>query len=141
MTGSARLDLPGPLADTLIAEARTAHGFEVCGFIAVTTDGTTARYAIANRAPRPADRFDMDAAEQIAAFKQMREAGETLIAIYHSHPRGEAVPSAHDVQGHSYPDVAALIVAPEARAATLRAWDMSHTPPTELDIVWQQTRR
>ncbi|HET7315439.1 M67 family metallopeptidase [Salinisphaera sp.] len=134
-----RLTLPHALGAALVDEARDAGGFEICGFIAAAAGGDNkpiVRYPIANRAARAADRFDMDAAEQVAAFKRMRERGETLIAIYHSHPIGEAEPSTHDRRGHSYPDAAAVIAAPNARAAPIRAWRMTAAAPKEIAIAW-----
>lgn len=133
----ARLTLPSALGDALLDEARGAGAVEICGLIAAGEAHAPVRYPIANRAARAADRFDMDAADQIAAFKTIREAGQTLVAIYHSHPRGEAEPSIHDRRGHSYPEALALIVAPAAvRAARIRAWAMQASAPVEVTIDW-----
>ena len=132
-----RLVLPRSLGDRLLDEAGRAPDSEICGLIAAGSDALPVRYPIANRAIRAADRFDMDFADQIAAFKTMREAGETLLAIYHSHPQGEAEPSIHDRRGHSYPDALALIVAPNAaRADMIRAWAMQTEVPREVAINW-----
>ncbi|KEZ79087.1 Mov34/MPN/PAD-1 family protein [Salinisphaera hydrothermalis] len=133
----AELILPRGLGDSLLDEARRAGTVEICGLIAASDGQAPVRYPIANRAARAADRFDMDAAGQIAAFKAMREAGETLLAIYHSHPHGEAEPSMHDRHGHSYPDALGLIIAPAAvRAAAIRAWAMQTGAPAEVAINW-----
>ena len=140
-TRAGPLTLPERLGDTLLEEARRAPGMELCGLIASGGDATVVRYAIANRAARAADRFDMDPADQIAAFKRMRERRETLIAIYHSHPVGEAEPSIHDQRGHSYPDAMAVIVAPAARSGdTIRAWDLANEMPLERPIAWTDGR-
>jgi proteasome lid subunit RPN8/RPN11 len=47
----------------------------------------------------------------------MREAGEELVAIYHSHPDGPAAPSLTDVVEHEYPGVLYLIVSLATRDA------------------------
>lgn len=135
MNRPAPLQLSTNLARSLVAEAR-ANDFEICGFITEAA-GVYVRYSIANQAARPVDRFDMDTAEQIAAFKRMRQNALALRAIYHSHPTGEATPSIHDRQGHNYPDTAALIVAPRAEADAVRAWRLISDAATELDIEWQ----
>lgn len=135
----AELTLPRALGDALLDDARRAGTVEVCGLLAAGEDHGPVRYPIANRAVRASDRFDMDAADQIAAFKAMREAGERLLAIYHSHPQGEAEPSIHDRHGHSYPDALALIVAPAARAARIRAWAMQAEVASEVAINWLAT--
>lgn len=131
--------LPKRLAMALLADAEAAGDLEICGFIAETA-GTFTRYAVANRAAQPAARFDMDPADQIAAFKRMRCAGQTLLAIYHSHPSGEATPSVHDRQGHSYPDVAALLLAAQASGQCIRAWQLAETTATEIGIDWVEAR-
>ena len=40
----------------------------------------------------------------------MRDNGEELKAIYHSHPEAPAQPSLDDIRQHEYPDVLYLIV-------------------------------
>ena len=46
----------------------------------------------------------------IDALRAMRENGEILRAIYHSHPEAPAQPSLEDIQQSEYPDVLYLIV-------------------------------
>lgn len=136
MSCSASLCLPTGLGRALLAEARAANGYEICGFIAADTS-IYRRYAVTNRAARSSDRFAMDPADQIAAFKRMRQNSQTLRAIYHSHPAGEATPSIHDRQGHNYPETAALIMAPWAQAEAVRAWRLTPDTAVELAIEWQ----
>ena len=45
-------------------------------------------------------------------MRQMREDGDELLAIYHSHPNSPPVPSLTDIQQHEYPDVLYLIISP-----------------------------
>lgn len=127
-TTEASLRLTHAICQALIAQARAAEDREICGFLACTSDrhGPITRYVIHNRACQAASRFEMDPAQQIAAFRAMRERGEQLIAIYHSHPTSPAIPSAHDLAGHSYPGVAALIISPHAAPdQRLRAWALN----------------
>ena len=48
---------------------------------------------------------------QIAAMSAMRQCGERLLGIYHSHPTTAAKPSARDVDGAAYSGTAYLIIA------------------------------
>lgn len=133
------LSLPQWLGDELVAAARDQPQQEICGFIAAVPgeSGTTRRYPIHNHASDARQRFDMDAGEQIAAFKAMRSRGETLRAIYHSHPSAPALPSAQDLAGHSYPAVAALIISPAAPAdQTIRAWAFNGDQPAPIRLLW-----
>lgn len=130
------LSLPHGLGERLVTEARATPDIEICGFLARGDDGLI-RHIITNRSERLADRFDMDPAEQIAAFRRMRERQARLIAIYHSHPVGEAVPSRHDICGHSYPQATALIIAPRALSGPcLRAWRLDAAGAKELELTW-----
>jgi proteasome lid subunit RPN8/RPN11 len=52
--------------------------------------------ACANVAAEPARAFEIDPAALFAAYRRMRGGGPRPIGHYHSHPSGEAVPSARD---------------------------------------------
>ena len=59
---------------------------------------------------QPQQRFQLDAAQQISAMAKMRDQGEELFAIYHSHPTAPATPSITDLELASYPDALYLII-------------------------------
>ena len=80
---------------------------EACGLLAGASDEARVVYPIANALRSPV-RFRMDPREQLAAFKQIEAAGLDLVAIFHSHPNGPAVPSPTDIDESAYP-VANLI--------------------------------
>ena len=52
----------------------------------------------------------IDPKEQFVAFKDMRNQGTELVAIYHSHPHSKAYPSATDVRLAYYPEAVYLLV-------------------------------
>ena len=54
--------------------------------------------------------FAMDPARQIDAQRRMRERGEELFGIYHSHPHSPAQPSATDLEQAGYPEALYIIV-------------------------------
>lgn len=133
------LNCPRGLANILLEEAAQAGKIEICGFVAASGN-TFVRYAILNRSPCPSQRFEMDPEEQIAAFRHIRNANQTLTAIYHSHPGGEATPSMLDRRGHSYPNAAALLLAPHAVERPLRAWHLTPDTATEIQIKYTNAR-
>jgi len=94
----------------LLHYAQLSPEAEICGLIGSQNGLPCTCYPISNRADMPAQRFLMDASEQIAAMANMREAGEDLFAIYHSHPKTPAEPSPTDIAWANYPEALYLII-------------------------------
>ena len=102
--------IPRTIVNQILSHAQRSPECEVCGLISAA-DGEPKRvYPVANAASRPGELFRMDPKGQIDAMRSMREADETLFAIYHSHPCAPAMPSARDLEEISYPEVLYLIV-------------------------------
>lgn len=105
-----QVTLPRTLVNKILTHAQHSPESEVCGLIAAR-DGLPERlYPVANVADTPRTLFAMDPAAQIEAMRQMREAGEDLFAIYHSHPHAPARPSPRDLAEAAYPEALYLIV-------------------------------
>lgn len=69
-----------------------------------------------------------------AAQRQMRERGEELLAIYHSHPRSaEPTPSETDVRLAYYPNAVYLIVGLAGPQPVIRAFRIS-----EREERWEE---
>lgn len=73
-------------------------------------------------AESPRTRYLMAPRDQLAAFRSMDEAGEDLLAIYHSHPATEPRPSATDVAEARYPDAVYVLVSLRGAEPELAAW-------------------
>lgn len=104
------LTLPRPLVNFLLAQAQLSPEAEICGLIGGTAGRAQHCYPVNNSATRPEQRYVMDPKGQIDALRQMRNCGEDLIAIYHSHPHTAATPSLIDLQEAQYPDTPCLII-------------------------------
>lgn len=104
------LRLPRRIVNDLLDHARACPGQEVCGLISARDGATLRAIPVANAAPHPEYRYAMDPAALIAALREMRKAGEELLAIYHSHPASPAAPSTIDIAEAGYPDAVYLIV-------------------------------
>ena len=109
-----RAELPSALADALRAAAGAAYPNECCGLLEGMRTGNVfhvqALHPARNLAAR-SDRFEIDAADHIAAQKAARANGRTIIGCYHSHPDGAARPSDTDRMGAAQDDFLWLIVA------------------------------
>ena len=95
----------------MIGHAKSAYPQEGCGLIAgVRPSLIGVRLIPMTNIAQSAVEFEMDPAELIRTLRDLRGAGEELVAIYHSHPHGPARPSNMDVQQAHYPEAAHLIV-------------------------------
>ncbi|MCQ8106276.1 M67 family metallopeptidase [Methylomonas sp. SURF-2] len=103
--------LPRKLTNQLLHLAQLSPEAEVCGLVGADENGTPSTcYPVGNNAANPQNRFSLEPGQQIAAMKQMRDKGQTLFAIYHSHPAAPAEPSAADIEQAAYPDALHLII-------------------------------
>ncbi|HFE38780.1 MAG TPA: M67 family peptidase [Gammaproteobacteria bacterium] len=102
--------LPIRLVNQILAYAQNQSDEEICGLIAARDGRVSTIYPVPNVSAKPERLFSMDAKAQIDAMRSMRENGEQLFAIYHSHPHGSAYPSATDLKEAQYPDVVYLII-------------------------------
>ena len=127
--------LPRKLANQILAHAQQNPETEICGLISSLNQHAHCYYPVPNTASDSASRFQMDEHAQIAAMRQIREHNEELLAIVHSHPHSDAIPSALDEQEHQYPDAYYLIVSLNTTGVLdLRAFKQieHHFQPVEL---------
>jgi proteasome lid subunit RPN8/RPN11 len=122
----ARLVIPDALLAGLIAHARAEAPNECCGLLAGrTVDGvglTTERIPIANDLSSPT-RYETNARDLFVAFRRLRALDLQLLAVYHSHPASEPVPSRRDVEENTYGETAVhLIVGLAGPEPEVRAW-------------------
>lgn len=124
--------LPPELRRRILEHSLSRPHEETCGLIGGLEGRPATYYPITNDADDRARRFLMDAEEQVAAMRNMREAGETLLGIVHSHPDAPPVPSAVDLELASYPDVIYVIASLESPVPSLRAFHYDGTDFREL---------
>ena len=114
--------------------ARQAAPDECCGLIGGTIDGKAQSiYPLRNVSPEPLVTYEAAPEDLFAAQRAMRERGEQLVAIYHSHPRSkDPQPSATDVRLAYYPSAVYFIVGLGNEEPCLRAFRIS-----EREGAWQ----
>jgi proteasome lid subunit RPN8/RPN11 len=113
--------------DQIIAQAREAHPRECCGLLGGNAETTALSvYPLNNIAPDPKVSYEAAPEDLFTAQRQMRERGEQLLAIYHSHPRSaEPLPSTTDVRLAYYPAALYLIIGLGGAAPVMRAFRIS----------------
>lgn len=121
--------------DEILRHAKDTQPRECCGLIGGGEDGRTQSiYPLTNIATNTEVAYEAAPEQLFAAQRQMRQRGETLLAIYHSHPRAsEPTPSETDVRLAYYPSATYLIVGLAGDAPVVRAFDIS-----EHDRSWRQ---
>lgn len=110
--------------DELITHAREAAPHECCGLVGGLSDGRVQTiYPAKNIAADPLVTYEAAAEDLFAAQRAMRERGEQLLAIYHSHPRAtNPEPSPTDVRLAYYPSAVYLIAGMGQSEPCLRAF-------------------
>lgn len=120
--------------------AREASPHECCGLIGGVDERTQTVYPLRNVANDPLVTYEAAPEDLFAAQRFMRERGEQLLAIYHSHPRSrEPEPSATDVRLAYYPSAVYFIVGLAGDKPCLRAFRISECEgrwdPVEFAVI------
>jgi [CysO sulfur-carrier protein]-S-L-cysteine hydrolase len=97
-----------PLIDEIVAHAREDLPNECCGMVGGSDAEARTVYRAENAEASPF-RYSIDANEQFRLMREVEEAGEELIGIYHSHTKSPAYPSQTDVNLAGWPDAVYLI--------------------------------
>jgi len=121
--------------EKIIAYALAAVPAECCGLIGGTNDGIAKSiYSLRNLAADKIVSYEAAPEDLFAAQRQMRDRGEELLAIYHSHPRSaEPVPSETDVRLAYYPRAVYFIIGLAGPQPVARAFRIS-----EREERWEE---
>jgi proteasome lid subunit RPN8/RPN11 len=120
--------------DAIVSHALETSPDECCGLIGGDDSRATTIYRLRNVTPNPRFAYEAAPEELFAAQRQMRERGETLLAIYHSHPRSaDPSPSETDVRLAFYPSATYLIIGLAGEQPVVKAFTIS-----EQEQSWQQ---
>ena len=114
--------------EEMYAHAREAEPEECCGLVGGITDVAQSVYRLRNVAREPRVGYETAPQDLFAAQRQIRNRGEQLLAIYHSHPRSrEPEPSETDVRMAYYPSAIYFIIGLEGEEPSLRAFRIDET--------------
>ena len=121
--------------DAMIAHARETAPEECCGLIGgISETRAVTLYRLRNVTPHPESAYEAAPEDLFAAQRQMRERGEDLLAIYHSHPRAsDPSPFETDIRLAFYPTAKYLIIGLAGIEAVIKAFSIS-----EREHRWQQ---
>jgi proteasome lid subunit RPN8/RPN11 len=132
------VELPHQIREAMVSHARFAAPEEACGLLAADeSDRLQMVYCLTNVDASPVA-YTLDPSEHIKALHHADRHGWRLAGVYHSHPRGDAVPSATDISKALEPEWIYAIVGlagsePEVRAFHIRAGRVTEEPLVEVD--------
>lgn len=107
---------------------------EACGILSGSQGRVEKVYEMVNVDKSP-ETFFMGAGEQLKVMKEIRNNGEEMIGIYHSHVASEAYPSSHDVELALYPEVSYVIISIKNRKnPSIRSFKIVEWKITEEDL-------
>jgi proteasome lid subunit RPN8/RPN11 len=115
------LTIPKPIHDEMVARARAAAPIEACGILAGVAGYVQMHHPMTN-ADASAEHYSLIPEEQFAVAKAIRNAGETMLAVWHSHPATPAWPSEEDIRLAVAPGVLHLILSLAGSKPELRAF-------------------
>ena len=128
-----QLIVPAAMQAEIIAHARAGWPEEVCGILRGRDGIVSGLLPATNVAADRRFNYTVDPTILLRQF-DFEEAGEEMIAIYHSHPVDEAYPSATDARNAFYPDAVYIICSllqrdrPVIRAYRLLPEDLAERP-------------
>ncbi|MGH2356969.1 MAG: Mov34/MPN/PAD-1 family protein [Candidatus Limnocylindria bacterium] len=133
------LALPAALAQAMLDHARSELPNEACGLLSgVAAEGRALAFHPARNAEASPLRYNVHPEDLVRITFEIEDAGQDLVAIFHSHTRSPAVPSATDRRAAMYPSAVYLLATladPDAGAMqALRAWRIRDGVATEVPL-------
>jgi [CysO sulfur-carrier protein]-S-L-cysteine hydrolase len=131
------LTIDAAILDAIVAHARRDHPFEACGIVAgpAGSDSPTRHIPMENAA-RSTTFYQFDSMEQLRVWREMDDAGEEPIVIYHSHTATEAFPSRTDISYAGEPAAHYLLVSTRDPSVTeIRSFRIVDGTVTEKPVA------
>ncbi len=133
------LTISSALAQQMVEHARAELPNEACGLLAGSlSEGRASAFHATRNAEASPLRYNVHPDDLVRVILAIEDGGEDLVAIFHSHTRSPAVPSATDRRTAQYPDafyVLATLADPAAAVSdSLRAWRIRDGESTEVPV-------
>src|SRR5436305_98327 len=136
-----RLVISANSYDGMVAQARAELPNECCGLLAgVIEPGdpplgrAVERYPLVNLLASPTA-YESEPHSLLEAHKAMRRRGLEVLAIYHSHPASDPVPSKTDLARNYWPGALHLITSLKSEPAVVRGWWLTENAFEEADWI------
>lgn len=132
--------IPTEVAEEMLTLARAELPNEACGLLSGSlAHASVTRFHPARNEYASPLRYNVHPEDLVRITFAIEQSGEELVAIFHSHTRSAAVPSATDRRTAMYPDPFYLIASlahPDAPpASALRAWRIFRGQAFEVPLA------
>lgn len=124
------LKLPSKTLTALRHQALSAAPNECCGLLFGSESTVSRHVPLKNVSPTPQIRFFAEPGALLRALQDADGRGDVWLAVYHSHPRGPAQLSAHDL-GSAPQGVVQVLLTPD----TVKAFWVAAGRATEIALV------
>jgi proteasome lid subunit RPN8/RPN11 len=129
------LVLPPAIHTALLDLCRADYPNEACGLLGGVAFEARTIHPLPNKATRPSSRYVAEEHALIRALRAIREAGDEVVAIYHSHPKSPPTPSATDLRENYWGGTPRVIVSLAGAEPEIRAWWLG--PNAYHGIPWR----
>jgi proteasome lid subunit RPN8/RPN11 len=109
-----QIKIPQSSKEIMIKQALNELPHECCGLLLGKNSKIKRTLPMRNTEPSP-EAYFMDPSQQVEVFTDMGKKGETLIGIYHSHPKGPSTPSGADLKMAFHQDAVYIIISLEKK--------------------------
>jgi proteasome lid subunit RPN8/RPN11 len=133
-SGAQPLLIPRDIHDAMVAHCVRESPLECCGILGGVAPVVSSFHPLRNAAASE-NRYDADPRDLIDAVVAVRQRGAEMLAIYHSHPRWEAVPSQTDLRENHYGPLPRIIVSLKSDPPEVRVWQLD--PDSFVELAWQ----
>lgn len=128
---SSILEIPRNFVQAMVEHCRRESPLECCGLLGGVAPRVSSFHPLRNAAASET-RYDADPRDLIDAVVALRDRKAEILAIYHSHPKWEAVPSRTDLAENHYGEVPRIIVSLLGDTPTVRIWRLASDSYAEL---------
>jgi [CysO sulfur-carrier protein]-S-L-cysteine hydrolase len=128
------LTIPRDLHDAMVAHCVMEAPLECCGILGGVFPHVSLFYPLGN-ARASETRYDADPNDLVRSVVDLRAREAEMLAIYHSHPKWQAVPSQTDLALNYYGPLPRIIVSLLHHPPRVRSWRLD--PESFEELPWR----
>lgn len=132
---SVNLRILPDIQQAMVDHCLTEKPLECCGILAGRHGHAWEIYKLPN-ADQSETRYNADPQALIKAVQEMRRNDTEIMAIYHSHPRWQPIPSQTDLKENHYGEVPRIIVGLLKSPPECRVWRFLNEPLRYEELTW-----